>query len=270
MLSCLGRSSVNKFTNSFELPTIRDFTNYYTLEAFYYFLQKDRSFYTLEFLNELKAFKDLKIEEEKIAMVKELYKKYLNEDPFKECPPTVNIRESLCLLNGIQSQDLYDQYLKVLMSKFLVEPWLDFHLLTYDEVKHLVAIGRIKKYKLDDIFVNEHLYYIFKKFLKEEYAEEILLFYEETQRFKRIESNTARYEVVLNVFTKFIQLDGPYEVNIKSETREKMKNVIKNKINQKCCPREIFDDIFVELKQSSLLESWSRFQNTKEYQKLFD
>lgn len=251
------------------------FTDKKLLEEFKYFLQNEFSENTIEFYEDIQIFKSLKTEEEKSKMAIELYQKYLDEKGLKEVPIKIGTRQSIRnTINSISKVkveiDIFDEAVREITTDILLDPWTRFQSLENEEVKNIVEKGRIKKFKLEDVFLNEHLYYIFKKYLKKEIAEEILLFYEEIQKFRKIEVEKERFEEAKGIFQKYIENSSPCEININSYTREMIKEIVEKKMNERYCPKEIFDDIFIELKQSSLQEIWSRFQNTDEYNQLFE
>lgn len=241
---------------------------------FKYFLEREFSGNMMEFYEEVQNFKSLKNQKEVLSKASDVFNIYLEENSKKEVPvkssTKENIKNTLILEKDIVRDDLFDNALVEIQQELLLDPWTRFQSLSTEEVKVLVDYGRHNHFKLSDIFENEHLYHVFKRFLKHEYAEEILLYYESIQRLKTISSDSERYKFAKEIFDTFIVNDALNEINLKSETKVSLYKLIQNGISQENTPSDMFDASFLELKQSLLIGIWSRFKTSDFYYQLFE
>ncbi|KAL1022626.1 hypothetical protein UPYG_G00030180 [Umbra pygmaea] len=66
----------------------------------------------------------------------------------------------------------------------------------------------------------------FREFLKTEYSEENILFWLACEEYKTITSNTAMAEAAKRIYTEFVQVDAPRQINIDCETRREITNSV--------------------------------------------
>ncbi|XP_064845416.1 regulator of G-protein signaling 21-like isoform X1 [Oncorhynchus masou masou] len=64
----------------------------------------------------------------------------------------------------------------------------------------------------------------FREFLKTEYSEENILFWLVCEEYKTITSNTEMAEAAKRIYTEFVQVDAPRQINIDCETRQEITN----------------------------------------------
>lgn len=279
MVCCLNPSEPKEVNPK---PEVKDplkrysklFTDKKLYQEFRYFLQREYAENTIEFYEEIQKYKLIKDKKERVQAANNLFSNYLAESGQREIPIKIAVRLSIkkTIDSGEDSLDetIFDLAIKEIQQEILLDPWSRFQILTKAELEQLVEIGRQNHYKLDDIFVNEVLYQKFKVFLKKEIAEEILLYYEEIQKLKKETDTEKRLKLIQDIYSKFVESSSEYEVNLKSETRELLGKQIKEQISKDNCSDSIFDESFLEIKRISLIEIWSRFQNSEEYLKLFD
>ncbi|XP_042661768.1 regulator of G-protein signaling 13 [Tyto alba] len=103
---------------------------------------------------------------------------------------------------------------------------------------------------------------IYKTYLKTEHSDENIEFWLACEAYKKITSQRKRVSVAMKLFTRYIQLQAPNEINIDSPTR---KAIIRNiqKPTQSC-----FDEAQRIIYMHMERDSYPRFLESKFYQKL--
>lgn len=280
-MSCIYHSQKTSSNNSIQRKKSlvqSDYNKIFTDKTLYnqfkYFLEKECSGNMIEFYEQVQLFKSLKDEKQLVIKSNEIYNVFLEENSQKEVPIKSSTRETIKnhLKLNLEKVDIsiFDNALTEFRKELLLDPWTRFQSLNSKEVQELVDKGRFNHFKLSDVFVNDHLYHVFKNFLKNEYAEELLLYYESINNFKIKSTDPERFEYAKEIFRKFIAQEAQSEVNLKSETRESLCLMIQNVISKENTPIDLFDASFVELKQSLLIGIWSRFKTSESYTKLFE
>uniref|UniRef100_A0AAQ6IJN3 Regulator of G-protein signaling 1 n=1 Tax=Anabas testudineus TaxID=64144 RepID=A0AAQ6IJN3_ANATE len=63
---------------------------------------------------------------------------------------------------------------------------------------------------------------VFEDFLRTEYSEENLLFWLACEKYKKIASKTEMMGAAKQIYTEFVQVDAPRQINIDCVTREEI------------------------------------------------
>jgi hypothetical protein len=92
-----------------------------------------------------------------------------------------------------------------------------------------------KEIKLQDVFNEPHYFRFFKLFSTDEYCVENILFYEEVQRYKRLDE-IERPKYANQIFDAFFTEDSVHEINCSREIKLKLKE------NFEKYEKELFDD----------------------------
>lgn len=243
------------------------------LQEFKYFLQREFAENIIEFLEDVQFFKSLRSENERNIKASQICSLYFNEESLKEISVKGNTKEEIKKV--ISSKEylkvsLFDVAVQEIHQYVLIETWTRFAILEEEEIQKIFVEGKYNHYQLDDIFRNEHLYYVFKSFLKEEYAEEILNFYEEVQNFKKEKDPSVQFSLAKDIFLQYIQSSSSNELNLSFDLRNSMYNIVNNVISKDNTPNHIFDQVFNEVKLNMLLGIWSRFKSSEYYDQVFD
>lgn len=274
LLSCLTKpqksSSKRKFT------TIRrEFDIIYkdqrVFQEYKYFLQTEYAENSLEFIEEVQAFKNLKQDSEKLLKATQIYNLYYEDSSIKQISLKHQTKEDIKILLSSREalkSSVFDVAVQE-THQILTESWVRFQCLDPEQLQQIVREGKFNHYRLDDIFHKEYLYIVFKSFLKEEFAEEILLFYEHVQIFKKEKNVDERYKIAKEIFAKYIEKSSERELNLNSELKDSMYTIFEKTISEENTPVDIFDQVFTDVKLSMLLGIWSRFKGTESYDKLF-
>uniref|UniRef100_A0A8C7Q0M1 Regulator of G-protein signaling 1 n=1 Tax=Oncorhynchus mykiss TaxID=8022 RepID=A0A8C7Q0M1_ONCMY len=104
----------------------------------------------------------------------------------------------------------------------------------------------------------------FREFLKTEYSEENILFWLVCEEYKTITSNTEMAEAAKRIYTEFVQVDAPRQINIDCETRQE----ITNSMSQPTL--SCFDKAQRVIYKLMKKDSYPRFLKSEIYQALFE
>lgn len=225
----------------------------------------------MEFLQEVEMYKFLTAQQ-MLKKAEDMLKIYIGEKG-KRMP---QIEEEIIneVNEKVDKKDVdyktFNKLAQKVEEQVLLVRWKEFESLTEYQVKLLCQIARFNYYSLNDIFYDDHLFYVFKNFLKDEYADEILQFYEDLERFKKKKNEKERFQMAQTLYTTYINGSSHLELNITSESKEKMSITMKNIVREDHTPTDIFDEVFTEIKSNTLIGIWSRFKGTDHYDRLFE
>jgi hypothetical protein len=127
-----------------------------------------------------------------------------------------------------------------------------------DEKKEIVS----KKNTLFDKLEDEKFYTYFKSFLQSIRATELILFYEEILKFKKITNNDDLVEDFRFIVNTFIKKDSDLELNV---TENKIKKILS--VDETNLTNDVFDDVFLDVKVM-LNDQYYNFQSTKLFESI--
>jgi hypothetical protein len=159
--------------------------------------------------------------------------------------------------------------LVVVFMAIFFQIFIMFVLISVGLVSSIVSF--IKRKREPEIFDNEFDAFIntkkgreiFKKFAKQEWSLENILFYEQIDKYKKIKVSKVSKKRANEILVNFIEVGSVLEVNLAADVRKSTKNKILN--FSKDDFKDIFDDAIKETKRN-MRDTFARIRKTEEFQ----
>jgi hypothetical protein len=112
-----------------------------------------------------------------------------------------------------------------------------------------LPIGENEDIQIDLVFLNSDIRNNFLLFLRNMYAEELLLFLEAYNEFKKA-SNEQKIELGTNLYNNFIRNGSKYEINAQGATKKPIFDAMESEhVNNSLIHATLFDEVYLEVYQ---------------------